>query len=660
MSIHRFAVRFALASVLLYPALTRAGDLPAAVKATHPIAYYRLGNPNGNSEVGASQYHAVGAAAVTKQGGQFAGAGNAVTVLDGTSAYVETTQHGGINDKASIMAWVNLADLASAGRHIYYVAGESQNGNDLDLQFETDNQLKFYTDAGGHLSYAPPPATLPDRWHMLLVTVDGATGERRIYWDGASVAVDQGAKGMHPKTNVFTIGESVVFKGRHLHGGVDQVALWDRALSAAEVASIYEAADASAMQVTLGAVAPGTYALSAACAAKPAPTNPKDMHGVVPPSYLAFLPTAESVGDASYYTWDQTPIPQYGGAGTPDETKSGKHWRFFGRLLDGCNDNNQAWAVLAPGFQKAGWQLVKKYDINPPVVVLHYMNGGTEAWASVSISQAGGRGVDTHVVEVGPIPIKLTLAKPAATPETVDPAKGDFPYLTPIPGSHFKGGGHDTRPMYMPQPSPQPDELVASGAINKGYDPPDGTSALEFIAVYDAALKAAGWSIVGEKPNELIQAHYGKDGRNLWAYLHVNNGGYDINIGDEGSLESALTQQCHVALTGLLFDFNKATLKPESDGVLQQVLDLLNKNPGLKLEIQGHTDNVGDDKYNQSLSEQRAAAVVAWLSQHGIAAGRLSSAGFGRTRPVADNKTDDGRAKNRRVEIVNPACKAKG
>jgi len=229
-----------------------------------------------------------------------------------------------------------------------------------------------------------------------------------------------------------------------------------------------------------------------------------------------------------------------------------------------------------------------------------------------------------------------------------------------MPGSHFKGGGHDDTLFYVDQPSPQPAELVASGMVHKSYAPPDGTSQLEFIALYDAALRDAGWTIVDERPQELIHAHYGKNGRNLWAYLHINAGGYDISIGDEGNLETALSQQCHVALTGLLFDFNKATLKPESDGVLQNVLALLTKDPPLKLEVQGHTDNVGDSKYNQTLSEQRAAAVVTWLSQHGIAAGRLSSSGYGMTRPVADNKTDDGRAKNRRVEIVNLACKTKG
>jgi outer membrane protein OmpA-like peptidoglycan-associated protein len=78
----------------------------------------------------------------------------------------------------------------------------------------------------------------------------------------------------------------------------------------------------------------------------------------------------------------------------------------------------------------------------------------------------------------------------------------------------------------------------------------------------------------------------------------------------------------------------------------------------LRLEIQGHTDNVGSDAYNQPLSEARAHAVVAWLTQHLVAPARLTARGFGKTRPIATNATDDGRAQNRRVEIANPACKS--
>jgi len=70
--------------------------------------------------------------------------------------------------------------------------------------------------------------------------------------------------------------------------------------------------------------------------------------------------------------------------------------------------------------------------------------------------------------------------------------------------------------------------------------------------------------------------------------------------------------------------------------------------------------NVGGDAYNQTLSEARAKAIVAWLTQHGIAADRLTDKGFGKTRPIADNTTDAGRAKNRRVEIADPNCTAAG
>jgi outer membrane protein OmpA-like peptidoglycan-associated protein len=119
-----------------------------------------------------------------------------------------------------------------------------------------------------------------------------------------------------------------------------------------------------------------------------------------------------------------------------------------------------------------------------------------------------------------------------------------------------------------------------------------------------------------------------------------------------------LKQSCHVALYGVLFDFNKSTLQPESDPLLQKVADLLARDATLKLEVQGHTDNVGSDAYNQTLSEARARAVVDWLTKHGTAPGRLTAKGYGKTRPVADNNSDEGRAKNRRVEIANPGCTA--
>ena len=118
-------------------------------------------------------------------------------------------------------------------------------------------------------------------------------------------------------------------------------------------------------------------------------------------------------------------------------------------------------------------------------------------------------------------------------------------------------------------------------------------------------------------------------------------------------IEARLTKEMRT----VYFDFNKSTLKPESDAVLRQVAALMTQEAALKLEIQGHTDNVGSDAYNQPLSEARAHSVVAWLTQHSIVPSRLTARGYGKTRPIATNATDEGRAQNRRVEIANPGCK---
>ncbi len=118
-------------------------------------------------------------------------------------------------------------------------------------------------------------------------------------------------------------------------------------------------------------------------------------------------------------------------------------------------------------------------------------------------------------------------------------------------------------------------------------------------------------------------------------------------------MEQKLNQVGHVALYGIYFDFNKATLKPESEPVLKEIAQLLKTNPGLKLYVVGHTDNVGPLDYNMKLSKARATAVVKRLvAKYGISPDRLKPFGVGPLCPVASNSTEQGRAKNRRVELV--------
>lgn len=103
---------------------------------------------------------------------------------------------------------------------------------------------------------------------------------------------------------------------------------------------------------------------------------------------------------------------------------------------------------------------------------------------------------------------------------------------------------------------------------------------------------------------------------------------------------------------GITFDVGKSVIKPESMGEINRIVKLMQDNPELKFEVQGHTDNTGNAASNQTLSEARAKAIVDKLVELGISASRLSSVGKGQTSPIADNSTDEGKAKNRRVEFV--------
>ena len=118
-------------------------------------------------------------------------------------------------------------------------------------------------------------------------------------------------------------------------------------------------------------------------------------------------------------------------------------------------------------------------------------------------------------------------------------------------------------------------------------------------------------------------------------------------------IAKALAEKGSATLHGIFFDFDKSTIKAESENSLLAVQQVLNNDPSLKLEIQGHADNVGGTDYNDKLSHRRADAVKNYVVEYyGIAADRLSATGFGETMPVGDNNTSVGRAQNRRVVLI--------
>ena len=127
---------------------------------------------------------------------------------------------------------------------------------------------------------------------------------------------------------------------------------------------------------------------------------------------------------------------------------------------------------------------------------------------------------------------------------------------------------------------------------------------------------------------------------------------YEQKVTDMSAVEKAIAETGKFVTNNILFETGKATLKPESMDEIQKVADYMKKNPTARFEVQGHTDNQGSDKINDPLSQQRAEAVVKALEGLGCDPFNMRAVGKGSHEPVADNATEDGRAKNRRVEFI--------
>jgi outer membrane protein OmpA-like peptidoglycan-associated protein len=124
-------------------------------------------------------------------------------------------------------------------------------------------------------------------------------------------------------------------------------------------------------------------------------------------------------------------------------------------------------------------------------------------------------------------------------------------------------------------------------------------------------------------------------------------------VADAKSMLSDIERKGSASVYGIYFDFDKADIKPESEPAIREIAKLLKENKTLMVYVVGHTDNVGTLDYNLKLSKARADAVVRELvTKYGVEAKRLKAHGVGSLAPVASNRTEEGRAKNRRVEVV--------
>lgn len=210
---------------------------------------------------------------------------------------------------------------------------------------------------------------------------------------------------------------------------------------------------------------------------------------------------------------------------------------------------------------------------------------------------------------------------------------------------------------------PEGEKVLAGRMLDVNYKLTDDSKDMVARAVRDNyinALKKLGAKLVSDPDNEFQAVLMQKTSQGTLWYIYNHGSG-----SGESTLGYALTtvqvggpapKACTLEVYGVNFDTDKATLRPDAASVLEQVLAMLKQNIASQFEIGGHTDDVGSDAHNLTLSDARAKAVVDWLVAHGIAASRLTSHGYGETRPLAPNNSDKNRAKNRRVEMKNRHC----
>jgi OmpA-OmpF porin, OOP family len=182
--------------------------------------------------------------------------------------------------------------------------------------------------------------------------------------------------------------------------------------------------------------------------------------------------------------------------------------------------------------------------------------------------------------------------------------------------------------------------------------------------IQDALKKIGGKVVFDDNFNRSSTIVLQKRGKETWVEVRSYNNMYRLTIvekevmkqevvADAAAMGNDIDTTGHVAVYGIYFDTGKSEIKPESDVAISEIATLLKNNNALNLYVVGHTDNVGSFDSNMKLSKDRANAVVKVLtSKHGIAAARLKSHGVASLSPIESNDTEEGKAKNRRVELV--------
>ena len=274
-----------------------------------------------------------------------------------------------------------------------------------------------------------------------------------------------------------------------------------------------------------------------------------------------------------------------------------------------------------------------------------------------------------RVTKFGIIPLVFLFLLPSAYSQEDSQGCRDYPALSRIPG-HYIYSCETVDWSAVDFVDENGNAIKMEGKVYEiEYSLKEGgkeRSPLQIVRNYENAIKKIGGRIVYNKAPDMNKTwlEFEKEGKKINVYVAAEWGGYSLTIVERKgmaqeviasakSLFGDLESKGHASVYGIYFDFNSAKIKPESEKAIKEIAKLLQENPNLKLYVVGHTDNVGKINYNMKLSRARAAAVVEELTaKYHISPKRLSAYGVASLTPVASNKTEQGRAKNRRVELV--------
>ncbi len=359
--------------------------------------------------------------------------------------------------------------------------------------------------------------------------------------------------------------------------------------------------------------------------------------------------------EARTRAWEPMEFTRKTGTGdeTEDAIQTGRTCVISYRIKDGAEpmSNLEVQTNYRQQLQSLGAVLQSESGRDTYAVLV---TEGVEKWFRID----GGEDIyELTVMQVEPP--RLTLLPPSGA---------DYRLLGHLPGfvaNKPVTRSYDTMNFSVIDNGEEKDVAAQGRTFTVHYDDKrsgDPMTNAEISWNYREALKTLGAEILFTGTRDTT-ARLLQDGQAIWLRIYAGETSVDISVVEEKPFEPTIrppppTQmQAALAQTGRIalyvnFDFDRSTLRPEAAPVVAEVAALLKADPALRLSIEGHTDSLGTADRNRTLSADRAASFAAAVAAQGVPPARLASAGFGPDKPIATNDTTEGRAKNRRVELV--------